>query len=424
MLHPEFKAAPYWYDDFPPASEPCEVPERCDVAIVGAGYCGLSAALELARNGTAVTVLDAEDLGAGASGRNVGFVSASHKLLLRYARAASDRLEATLDSFRHIEALIARNGFDADYERCGRLVVASTRGAFEGFRNEVDQLNAIGVHARLVAPHDIAAEIGGGRYCGAIVIDEGGALNPAKFHRALRSAARSSGAVIASNVRVERIGRQAGRFELETKLGSIRAEQVFVATNAVTGALAPFMRDRLVPVVSQVVATEPLPQDVIRRVMPSARPWGDTNRVTHFARLSTDRTRILFAGRAKFGQCSERESARLHHANIVRTWPELRDVRISHAWHGFIAFTFDLQPHMAEREGVHYAGGCQGAGVAMMTYLGHQTALKLLRRCNAPHPFEAPGFPTMRLYRGRPWFVPAVGAWYRLRDAADRFAGR
>jgi len=108
---------------------------------------------------------------------------------------------------------------------------------------------------------------------------------------------------------------------------------------------------------------------------------------------------------------------------MTDVWPELARTRITHAWTGFVAFTFDHLPHLGEHEGIHYAVGCQGSGVAMMSWLGHQAGLKLAGGANRPSAFDGLAFPTRPLYDGRPWFLPAVGTWYRLRDWIDRRGG-
>jgi glycine/D-amino acid oxidase-like deaminating enzyme len=101
-------------------------------------------------------------------------------------------------------------------------------------------------------------------------------------------------------------------------------------------------------------------------------------------------------------------------------FPQLRGVRITHGWTGNTAFTLDALPHMGEDSGMHYALGCNGSGVAMMTYLGTQTARKIARVANAPCAFDTPDFPDHILYTGNPWFLPVVGGWYRMRDRLDR----
>lgn len=139
---------------------------------------------------------------------------------------------------------------------------------------------------------------------------------------------------------------------------------------------------------------------------------------------------MLFGARVSLADVDERRSADGLYRRLLQVWPELAGRRISHSWKGTLAFTFDRLPHMGvlaggevlagERsDGAHFAMGCNGSGVAMASYLGHQIALKLLGRSHRPCPFDGPDFPSRPFYHGRPWFLSAVGAWYRWRDALD-----
>ena len=169
-----------------------------------------------------------------------------------------------------------------------------------------------------------------------------------------------------------------------------------------------------------MIATEPLPPETTRRLIPRGRMIVDTKRVLSYYRLSPDSRRILFGGRASFRSATARQAAPRVHGLMTRVWPELARVRITHAWTGNVAFTFDYVPHLGTHDGVHYAAGCQGNGVAMMTYLGHQLARKLAGKASRPSAFDGLPFPTRPLYSGRPWFLPVVGTAYRVADWLDR----
>ena len=150
------------------------------------------------------------------------------------------------------------------------------------------------------------------------------------------------------------------------------------------------------------------------------RMIADTKRVLYYFRPSPDGTRVVFGGRASFRTRTALETAPILYEYMVGVFPQLRGVRLSHAWTGNVAFTFDRIPHMGDRDGVHYALGCNGSGVVMMSHLGHRTALKILGRTNRPSAFDGLPFETRPLYHGTPWFLPAIGAWYKLRDWIDR----
>ena len=158
-----------------------------------------------------------------------------------------------------------------------------------------------------------------------------------------------------------------------------------------------------------MIATEPMPDALAQDVLPRNRTGGDTKRALYAFRRSPDGRRVVFAGRAKFRDIDERRAAAILHRFMTGVWPQMRGVRVSHCWKGFVGFTFDFLPHMGEADGLHYAAGCQGAGVAMMSYLGHQIGLKILRRQNRPCGLDGTHFPTLPGYRGRPWFLADGG---------------
>jgi glycine/D-amino acid oxidase-like deaminating enzyme len=149
----------------------------------------------------------------------------------------------------------------------------------------------------------------------------------------------------------------------------------------------------------------------------------DTKRVLNYFRPSPDGTRLLWGGRASFGPATPEQAAPVLHATMAEVFPELKSTRITHAWTGNVAFTFDFLPHIGVQDGIHYAAGCQGSGVAMATWLGHRAALKLAGADNEGFALDGLPFPTRPLYRGDPsWILPLVGGWYRLRDRIDRVA--
>jgi glycine/D-amino acid oxidase-like deaminating enzyme len=417
---------PLWWQDAPPdAAAGRPLPARVDVAVIGGGYCGLCAALELARAGARVAVLEIGAFGEGASSRNGGMVGGALKLdrsrlAARYgAPMAAALLDGARASFEHLETLIAREGFDTDYRRCGRFLLACNRAHYRALQREVDALRERASSVRFVPRERQRDQIGSDFYHGGVVVEESGGLHPAKLHRALCAAARAAGAELHGHAEVQRLEPAGDGMALLTARGRIQAGEVVVATNGYTGALLPDLRRRVVPVSSYIIATEPLPPELTKRLSPRGRMFVDSNRLLSYFRLSPDGRRVVFGGRLQLRTVGERTAALGLYRRMVRVWPELRGYRISHAWKGYLGFTFDRLPHMGVRQGVHFALGCNGSGVAMASYLGHQVALKLLGRQNRPCPFEQLPFPTHVAYRGRAWFLPALGLWYRILDELD-----
>ncbi|MGE0725332.1 MAG: NAD(P)/FAD-dependent oxidoreductase [Alphaproteobacteria bacterium] len=427
IFAPGFVERPYWWDAAPPEESLLALPEEAEVAIVGSGYCGLSAAIELGRNGVAATVLEAGPLGHGASTRSGGMVSSGQKLVLTgavetFGAADAPRVfEESVRSFTFIQELIARERLDADYQHCGRFFGAWAPGHLDRLARNAERLaRATGVDARVLDRAGQRAEIGSDLYHGGMVVTDYGAVHPAKYNKALRAAARAAGASLHSHAAVRSIGRDGDRHLVRTTRGTVRAREVFVATNGYTDRAVPWLRRRIVPVASYIVATEPLAPAVMDDILPHRRMMSDTRRELSYFRPSPDGTRLIYGARPSPLDRTPRDMARGIRARILQVYPQLAGVRLTHAWSGFVGMTFDHVPHMGRHEGVHYAMGCNGNGVAMATYLGWQTALKLVGRQNRPSIFDGRPFPSRRYYSGWPWMVPLVSAWYHLADAAAR----
>lgn len=424
----DFEVKPYWWDAAPPErNDDVDLPKEVDVAIVGAGYCGLCAAIELAENGRSVAVLEAGELGGGASTRNGGMVTGGQKLVVTGAVGSHDQelggrlLEDAKDSLTMLEARVARYDLDADYRRCGRVILAYTRRHFARLERWAELLREhTAATVSLIRREALQSEIGGDYYHGGLLIEDYGGLHPAKYHRALRQLAARLGAGLHSHAPVRSISGSQGAFTVKTDRGEVRARDVFVATNGYTDSLLPFLQRRVIPVRSYVIATEPLPAELMHQLAPHQRMFSDTRLDLYYFRPSPDGTRIVFGARPGARDVSEEAAARRLHGFMCEVWPELSAYRVSHAWTGYVGMSFDKLPHMGERDGIHYAVGCNGSGVAMMSYLGYTSARKLLAMQNRPCAFESISFPSSPLYGGHPWFVPWVSGYYRLRDSLER----
>lgn len=429
IFHPDFKPRPYWWEfAAPDPMDEVAPPGRADVVVVGGGFTGLNAALELARRGTAVTVLEAGPFGQGASTRNAGHVSAGlnlGKAPSAAQRSPAERLlgdakyRAVLDeagsSFEHLEGLIEREEIDCDWRLTGRFVGALTSRHFRSLAEKsADQPGT-----RIVPKTDQHSEIASDFYHGGVVVERSGQLNPARYHHGLLMACRREGVTLAANCPATGIRRQSGGFVVTTPKGEVRADGVFMGTNGYTGGLIPWLRRRVIPLGSYIIATEPLGEERARALIPTGRTINDTKRVLSYFRLSPDGTRLLFGGRESFRPIDEHGSARLLYRTMLRVFPQLRGVRVTHSWTGNVAFSFDFLPHMGTADGVHYAVGCNGSGVAMMSYLGYRSALTMVGG-NERSAFETLDHPGRWFYRKAPWFMPIVGRYYQFRDAWDR----
>lgn len=430
IFAPDFQARPYWWDEAAPEADDTPLPAETDVAIVGGGYAGLSASLTLRRLGRTATVLDAAPIAFGASSRNGGMVSgglklASGKLARRFGAAQGRAIaDAAAASLPFTEELIAREAIDCDYVRCGRFVPAWTPGHWRALAAKAAWIaDVTGMPANMLPRERQHEHLASDHYHGGMVADATGSLHPAKYARGLAAAARREGATLLGETKVEAVGREGVGFVLRTPRGVLRARDVLVATNGYSrqGPMRWLAR-RVVPVASYIIATEILGEARVRALFPTGRMIADTKRVLNYFRPSPDFSRVLWGGRASFRPSATAPdiAAPSLWRQMTTVFPSLRDVRITHAWTGNVAFTFDGLPHLGVRDGLHYAAGCQGSGVAMMTWLGHQAALKIARAANAPFALDAADMPTVPAYDGHPWFLPVAGEWMRLRDRLDR----
>ncbi len=435
VFAPGFKAIPWWWEAAEPAPHRQALPDRTSVAVVGGGYAGLSAALTLRRLGHEVTVLDAERIGWGASSRNGGMVSgglkvASADLSRRYGPdQAREITQACAASLGFIEETIAREAIDCDYVRCGRYVAAWSPAHHAMLARNAERVAAVtGLPTRMVAKADQRMYLGSDHYHGGMQADATGSIHPGKYARGLAAAAERAGALLVDGVRVQQIAPAGDGFRVTTDRGVLLADAVLTATNGYSlgpaGASAmPWLARRLIPLASYIIATEELPAETIDRLFPKRRMISETRRVLNYFRPSPDGKRVLWGGRASFRAVSAEQAAPALHATMSEVFPELAGTRVTHAWNGNVAFTFDHLPHIGVEGGVHYAAGCQGSGVAMATWLGHNVALKMAGAANTRFPLDGLSFPTRPFYNGDPWWVlPLIGNWYRMRDRIDRRA--
>ena len=431
IFHRDFKPRPYWWEAHEPKPLPeIALPREKRVAIVGAGYTGLNAALELAASGIDCIVLDANEPGFGASTRNGGMVSGGVNIGKRYmAKAlmpeeAAPFLADAADAFSLVEDLIARENIDCGWTRAGYFLGAWCQSHYDGMAKKVDILNTYArSEAYLVPPEGQRQEIGSDYYRGGMVIGRAGHLHPALFFKGILDLCQKRGVAIATKTPVTKLTQEGSGWQVETPRGTIQAGDVIIATNGYTGDVTPQFKRRVVPVGSYIIATEELDAALAASLSPRNRSFADTRRVLTYYRMSPDGKRLIFGGRAKFGHTAPVDTAPILYQFMTDRFPQLKGVRITHAWTGNVAFTLDETPHMGRFDNLHYALGCNGSGVAMMSYLGQQTARKIAGKSNRVSAFDQPEFPDHPLYNGSTWFLPWIGRYFRTRDWIDRRFG-
>jgi len=426
-----FNESNYWLTTTSmPSGTAGKLPASVDVAIIGAGFTGLSAARTLAKRGAKVAVLEANTIGWGASSRNGGMVLTGMKLDVgtlakRYGMEMTRRMYAdSLASIDLVEQIVRGDNIECDFSRCGHLEVACKQSHFDSYARSVEVIaREFGHELRIIPRSQLQVEIGSAIYFGGMVDETSAGVNPARYVSGLASAALKAGACIYENSRVQEISKTskngAGGFEVKTSRANISARDVLVATSGYTSSATPGLRKKIIPMGSYIIATEQLPESFATELSPRNRMIYDSKYYLYYYRLTPD-NRILFGGRAAFFPETKdtiRRSTEILRRGMVEVYPQLRDTKIAYAWGGTVDFCFDTMPHAGQIDGIHYALGYAGHGVAMATYLGAKVAEKICGS-NDEIPYAAIPFPgaPLGLYNGRPWFLPFAGAYYKVLD--------
>jgi len=421
----------YWLTTVQMPTPPARpLPASCDVAVIGAGFTGLSAALGLVKRGAKVVVVESETIGWGASSRNGGMVLSGlklgvNKLISMYGRELTRRMyAASLDTIRAVEQIIREENIDCDFARTGHLEVACKQTHFDDYARQVEVIAREFNHQlRVVQRNELSSEIGSNIYYGGMVDELSVGLNPARYVAGLANAAMRSGAQIAEQAKLQGIDRSANNgapgFRLTTSRGNLWARDVLIGTSGYTGAATPALQKKIIPIGSFIITTEVLPDALARELSPRNRQIYDSKNYLYYYRLTPD-NRMLFGGRAAFfPETSQtvRKSAEILRLGMIEVYPQLRDTKVDYVWGGTLDFCFDIMPHAGEIDGIHFAVGYAGHGVAMATWQGQKMA-EWITEGKTDNPFTEIPFPgaPLGLYNGRPWFLPFAGAYYKVLD--------
>ena len=424
----DYKTTPYWWEETPrPELTQPEMPAKADVVIIGAGYTGLSAALQTAGGGRHTVVLDANDLGWGCSTKNGGQISTSVKpsyaeLKSKYgAERAFKILKEGHNALAWIEDFVVSEKIDCHFKIAGKFTGAHNPAQYEQLGKKIDnQQKGLESGAYLISRAEQHTELGSDLYHGGVVFPKFASIDPARFHQGLLERVIGAQATILSHCPATDIERDGDHFHVTTAKGSIRARNVIVATSGYTGSLTPWLRRRIIPIGSYIIATEPLKPGQMDHLIPKDRVIGDTRRMVFYYRSSPDRQRILFGGRVSHNETDPLVSGPKLHAKMVEIFPELSPTRISHSWSGFVGYSFDQLAHLGHHDGLHYSMGYCGSGVSMASYLGMRIGQQVLGLKEGQTGFDNLNFQTRPFYSGTPWFLSASIGYYRWLDSLNR----
>jgi glycine/D-amino acid oxidase-like deaminating enzyme len=406
-------------------ARPLEGDCRADVAVVGAGYTGLSAALHLAERGADVVVLDAAEPGWGGSGRNGGQVIPGLKddpdeLEKKFGPEIGRRMwQITGGAADFVFELIARHKIPCQAHQSGWISAAPTAAAMTTLRARTEQWQRRGAPVELLDRRRVAELTGTTCYAGGMLDRRAGALQPLAYVRGLASAARAAGAAIHGRSAATRLEAQAGSWRVVTSSGTVTASTVILATNAYTDDLWPALRRTLLPVQSYQVATRPLPEDVRRRVLPGGQAVSDLRRILFYFRLDPD-GRLLMGGRGPLNDAGDPALFARLEAAAARFFPQMGAAQWEHRWSGRVALTADHLPHLHEpRPGVLIGLGYNGRGVAMGTVMGKLLADRALGVSPAELGWPVSPIAPIPLHAWRLPVMALVVHWKRFQDWLD-----
>jgi glycine/D-amino acid oxidase-like deaminating enzyme len=398
---------------------------RVDVAVIGGGFTGLSAALALRERGASVAVLEAGRVIGEASGRNGGQCNnGTHQdygaLIASLGRdKAQAYYKAHVSAVDTVERMVAEHAIDCSFRRCGRLKLAAKPEHYDKIARAHALLKAdVDPDVELIPPDRIGSEVGSRGFHGGLLQTTSAQLHPGRFGIGLAEAAAAKGAMIYEQAPVTDLKRAPLGWTVTTPRGTIEAGQILVATGGAP-MQSPFrwFQRRLVAVGSFIIATEPLDNALIKQLLPNRRNYVTSRVIGNFFRLTPD-DRLIFGGRARFAisnATSDVKSGAILTEAMRRMFPELGQTRIEHVWGGMVDLTADRLPRAGEHEGLFYAMGYSGHGVQMSVHMGQQMA-RYMGGDVAANPWENLAWPAIPGHLGKPWFLPVVGAWYKVQD--------
>jgi len=399
------------------------------VVIIGAGYTGLSAAHHIALSGREPLIVEANTLAWGASGRNGGVVSPKFRvgfptLMERFGRDTALHMYRTgyaaVDSLVEMVDSLGLSG--AQLHMGGHIAAAHNVHALGGLESTANWIKREtgGTSSLMISAEQVREATGSKIFAGGLLTPKAGGIHPLNFARGIAKSLTERGVKLYINSPANQVRHEAGRVIVMTPQGRVSARQVIYATNGYSDQTraTDTLHRRLIPFRSAIIATEPLPADVLAQIMPGGQVCGDTKRMLRWFRVVGDR--LIFGGRGAFGKNDSESAFRTLQRSMGEVFPILRDYQIDFRWSGLVAMTLDYLPHAGQLdERSFYAIGYNGGGVAMSTYMGGQLAkmtagekVDLGLLCGdkfSPIPLHAFRAPGVRLAAGWQQLLDVIG---------------
>jgi glycine/D-amino acid oxidase-like deaminating enzyme len=411
----------------PPALPTATLTDRphVRVAVIGAGFTGLSAALHLAEAGIEVAVLEAKEVGWGASGRAFGqvvpYLKIGHRNILRHY--GPERGARVIDAIAAgpdlVFELIARHGIDCWAVRTGLIFAAHAPAGRRDLEQRTAYWQERGAAVEMLEGADCAAAVGSSLYAAASLDRRGGNLNPFAYARGLARAAVAAGATIYTRTPVRGIARELGRWSVDAGAAGLTADTVLLATNAYTGDLWPELRESIIPLRGHGFVSAPLSDNVRHSILPGRQSLTDTRRLFSGVRMLPD-GRLHGSAYGPIGGTEPAADFRRVDGRIRRLYPQLGAVQWQEAWTGWVAMTTDHVPRVHELAPGVWAGlGYNGRGIAAATLMGRELAARARGAGDDTLTFPLVPVRPLAWYRAAPFLVGALARWYRVLDVVE-----
>lgn len=394
-----------------------------DVVVIGAGFTGLRAALSLAEAGSRVMVLDAFDIGWGASGRNGGqvnpmlpFNTPEQIRKLVGPKFFESLTAASLNSADELFELIKTYDIDCQPRQKGWLRVDHCDKARKVSQSNAEKWNRLGADMHTVEDEEVKLLSGSKIYRSGIVAPRGGSVHPLSLARGLASAARNAGAETYSRSPVSSLHRRSDKWIVETPGGKVSSDWVILATNAYSDDLFPRLAKSILPIAPIQIATDPLKLEQIREILPQGHTISDTRRIIMYARRQQD-DRMVFGGHGHLDRNNQPGGFDWLVRDVERIFPQLKGVNWRYRWGGKIAVTDDRLPHFHEPKPGLIAGlGYNGRGVAMSHVMGKLLAERALGASSESLPFPTTSLKSMPFRDIQLMGESTAIAWMRMLD--------
>ena len=417
-----------------PDTEPLRETISVDVAIVGAGFNGLRAALVLAEAGTSVAVVDAGEVGQGASGRNGGQVNPMgheppEKIARRWRQLPDQDYvqrycQFTIDSADELFDLVKKYRFQCDAEQNGWIRAVHGNAAIAGFEKLYHGWKSAGASLRLIDADEVARISGASGYKMGWIADRGGSVHPLSYVRGLANSALNAGAKIYTHNTINSLHSRSGKWHLTSDQGAISADQVLLCSNGYTDRLYPGLRETIVPVISMQAATQPLSEEQDRQILKQRHTFSDTRRVIYYFRKTADNRLVFGSAGTNDEQPGKAEIDRIL-LGLKTVFPQFSGFKLDYIWGGKVAVTQDHLPHIHQpAPGIHTALGCNGRGVALSTATGRLLAELVLGKNKQELPIPVSGFKKYPFHRFHRTGIKIAVGWKEFQDRREAAAGK